>query len=33
MLDASLAYEALTNIGADQEAVAFRKTQPKFTGR
>lgn len=35
-LDASLAYEALTNIGADhQEAVnAFReKRKPKFTGR
>jgi len=36
MLDASLAYEALTNIGADhQEAVtAFQeKRKPKFTGR
>ncbi len=36
MLDASLAYEALTNIGDDhQEAVnAFReKRKPKFTGR
>jgi len=36
MLDASLAYEALTNIGADhQEAVnAFReKRKPRFTGR
>ena len=36
MLDASLAYEAMTNIGADhQEAVnAFReKRKPRFTGR
>ena len=36
MLDASLAYEAMTNIGADhQEAVtAFQqKRKPKFTGR
>jgi enoyl-CoA hydratase len=36
MLDASLAYEAMTNVGADhQEAVtAFReKRKPKFTGR
>lgn len=36
MLDASLAYEAMTNIGADhQEAVtAFKeKRKPKFTGR
>ena len=36
MLDASLAYEALTNIGADhQEAVtAFQeKRKPEFTGR
>ena len=36
MLDASLAYEAMTNVGADhQEAVnAFReKRKPRFTGR
>lgn len=36
MLDASLAYEAMTNIGADhQEAVtAFKeKRKPRFTGR
>jgi enoyl-CoA hydratase len=36
IMDASLAYEALTNIGADhQEAVtAFQeKRKPKFTGR
>lgn len=36
MLDASLAYEALTNVGADhQEAVkAFQeKRKPRFTGR
>ena len=36
MMDASLAYEALTNIGRDhQEAVtAFQeKRQPRFTGR
>jgi enoyl-CoA hydratase len=35
-MDASLAYEAITNVGADhQEAVnAFReKRKPKFTGR
>jgi enoyl-CoA hydratase len=36
MLDASLAYEALTNIGSDhQEAVnAFKeKRKPRFVGR